>query len=586
MPHRRALSLWFPRLLADRLLRREPQLAGLPFVIAAEERQMQVIAGLSAPASAQGLKPGMALSEARALCPGLISRAADPAGAAAFLASLRRWAGRFSPWVAEEGADALVLDITGCAHLFGGEPGLATEIHADCARLGLTVRIGIADTVGAAWAVARFAGAGIQARHSGDAIDQEAPATRARAAKRRNWERGGTPPLPKLPDAAAPRIVPPGRSRATLGPLPLTALRLDEDAVQALLRLGLRRIEDLATLPRAALARRAGPGVVRRLDQAFGAEPEPVSPARPPHHFAARMSFPEPIGLETDIRAGIDRLLVPLCARLETAGKGARTLRLTAVRTDGGRQIVEVSLARPARDPARIAPLLGMRIGDIEAGFGIDMLRLEAVIVEKLAARQHSGHAEAQVAGSDALGELISRLGVRLGVEMITRLHPADSHIPEKSATILTAAYAAPAPDWPAPTRPRPIRLFPPEPLWPEKPGPVTGPEIGPEIGPEFGPEIGPETGPETGSETGPVTGAGTGTAPPPQFRWRRRRHRSALALGPERLLPEWWLDDPAWRSGPRDYWRIETEDGLRLWAFRALGGETGGGWFVQGEFA
>lgn len=544
MTRRRALSLWFPRLLADRLSRREPQLAGRPFIIAAEERQMQVIAGLSEAAASHGLKQGMALSEARALCPGLISRAADPAGEAAFLASLRRWAGRFSPWVAEEGADALVADITGCAHLFGGEAGMAAEIHADCARLGLTIRIGIADTVGAAWAVARFAGAGLQAFRSGDAIDQEAPATRARAAKRRNWERGGRPPLPKLPDAAAPRIVPAGRSRAVLGPLPLTALRLDEEAVHALLRLGLRRIEDLATLPRAALARRAGPGVVRRLDQAFGAEPEPVSPARVPHHFASRISFPEPIGLEADIRAGIDRLLVPLCARLEVAGQGARVVRLTALRADGGRQIVEVSLARPSRDPARIAPLLGMRTGDIDAGFGIDMLRLEAVTVEKLVARQHSGHAEARAAGSDALGELISRLGVRLGVEAVTRLHPADSHIPEKSATILTAAYAAPAGDWPPPTRPRPLRLFPPEPLWPE-----------------------------------------AEATPPVRFRWRRRHHRSAVAIGPERLLPEWWLDDPAWRSGARDYWRIETEDGLRLWAFRALGGEIDGGWFVQGEF-
>ncbi|MXU64914.1 Y-family DNA polymerase [Oceanomicrobium pacificus] len=552
MPDRRILSIWFPRLAAERVLRLEPGLADQPFAIVAEAANSQILASLSARAEAEGLHRGMALADARALCPDLLSRPAAPLREAAFLATLRRWAGRFSPWAAEEGAESLVLDITGCAHLFGGEAGLVEEIADGCHRLGLSQRIGLADTLGAAWALARFAGSPAMSARSGDAIDQEAPATRSRAFRRKRWERGGHAPSAPPPSAPVPRIVPPGHARAALGPLPVSALRLPPDTVAGLVRLGLRRIEDLAVMPRAALARRFGLELVRRLDQAMGAEPEPVSPARPEERFAVRLTLPDPIGLEDDLLAGLDRLLPPLCAKLRRAGCGARRVRFGLHRVDRSVEMLEVGLARPSFEPDRIRPLLALKTGGVDAGFGFDMLRLEAHVTEPLTATQHKGHlAAAEEArarhapgGGAEMDALVNRLGARLGMEALTRLHPADSHIPEKSATAMVAAYAAPPPRWPAPPGPRPLRIFPPEMISPAD-----------------------------------------SQRPPQGFRWRRQDHRCTLAVGPERIAPEWWLDDPAWRSGPRDYWRIETETGERLWLFEARGAEVEGGWFVQGAF-
>jgi protein ImuB len=285
--------------------------------------------------------------------------------------------------------------------------------------------------------------------------------------------------------------------------------------------------------------------VGRRLGQALGRIPEPVSPARPDPVFALRLTLPEPVGLEADVLAGVDRLLPPLCARLRAAGLGARRVRLSLLRTDGGAEHREVGLARPADRPEAVRPLLALRLGEIDAGFGIDALRLEAVAVEPLAARQSRGRLGEIAADPDGLADLLGRLGARLGLEALTRLHPAESHIPEKSAIETAAAFSEPATGWPPPPVPRPILIFPPEPLTPRD--------------------------------------AGT---PPGTFVWRRRPRRRRAAFGPERIAPEWWLDDPAWRSGPRDYWRVETEDGTRLWIFEAKGAELPPGWFAQGLFA
>ncbi len=556
---RRVLSLWFPRLAAERALRVEPQLAGAALAVVAEVRGALLLTSLTAAAEAAGLRRGMALGDARAILPGLVTRPADAPREAAFLAGLRRWAGRFTPWVGEEGTEALMLDVTGCARIFGGEAGLVAAVEAGAARLGLTLRLGLADTPGAAWAVARHAGADALPVHAGDAIDQEARATRSRAQKRR-WERGGAPPPAASPSAdaggrivpadAGGRIVPAGATLARIGPLPVAALRLDPAEVAALQGLGLRRIVDLAALPRAQLARRAGPGVPRRLDQALGRAPEPVSPARPPHVFAVRLTLPEPVGLEADVLAGIDRLLPALCARLAAAGQGARRVRLALLRTDGRPELREVGLARPADRPEAILPLLKLKLGAIDAGFGIEVIRLEATRVEPIGPRQQRSRLAATEEGDDdGLADLLGRLGARLGLEALVRLHPADSHIPEKGATEMAAAFSPPAAGWPAPAAPRPVLIFPPEPMTPG----------------------------DAGRDAG---------APPGRFVWRRRPRRSAAAFGPERIAPEWWLDDPAWRSGARDYWRVETEDGTRLWLYEAKGGEISPGWFVQGLFA
>ncbi|MDJ0994715.1 MAG: DNA polymerase Y family protein [Dinoroseobacter sp.] len=547
---RRIMSLWFPRLGAERCLRMAGGPVLSPFATVQETGNQRLLGAVSAEASAAGLHPGQPLRDARAMCPSLQTSPADPEGEAAFLRLLRRWAGKFSPWVSEEAPDGLIVDLTGCAHLFGGEPSLVARVEADCASLGLTVRIGLADTVGAAWAIARYTGQHARPARSGDEIDQEARATRSRAG-RRHWTKGGAAPVAPVAAQQGVQIAPAGQTRRGIAALPVAALRLDADTCAALGRVGLRRIEDLWGMPRAALARRFGLSVTKRLDQALGVAPEPVSPARPPNVFALRISFPDPIGLPEDIEAGLDRLLPRLAEKLRDSGRGARRLRWELLRADQTRQVFEVGLARPSDDPMRMRPLLLQKLAQVEPGYGIDILRLEAVQTEPLAPQTHKGHMEAadQVAsrlkGNTALDDLVGTLGARVGLEAITRWHPADTHIPEKTATVLAAAWSDPHEGmWPHGQSRRPLTLCSPE--------PVQAPD-------------------------GPML--------PARFRWRGMDHDLKVASGPERIAPEWWLDDPIWRSGVRDYWRVETRTGLRLWLYYAHGGLRSSGWFCHGQF-
>ncbi len=489
--HRRILSLWLPRFGPDLSLRRNP-VAG-PFALVAKERGADRLVGLNPEAAACRLTPGMGLADARALCPDLLTRPADPRGQAHALDTLRRWATRYCPWVAVDGTDGLVLDITGSAHLAGGEAALLEDLTDRLARMGFATRAASAETRGTAWAMAHYGAGG---------------------------------------------VVPTGAAERALMPLPLAALRLEGEVVEGLERLGLRIIRDLAQIPRANLARRFGPGPMMRLDQALGRVAEPVTPAPEAPSFAVRLSLPEPIGLMGDIAAGIARLLDRLCEHLRQAEQGARGLVLELSRVDGSAVHLEIGLARAMRDASAMQPLLMRALEGMDAGFGIDRMRLSADPVEPLPTQQiTTSGAQAQ----DDLADLLTRLCNRVGFEHVTRHLPADSHIPEKACTLAAAAYSAPARDWAGrDTPPRPLTLFAPEPI------------------------------------------AGQGRSVPRGFRWRGQWWRVTAAQGPERISPEWWLDDPAWRSGLRDYWQVQTDRGARLWLFHTPQRD---GWCVQGVF-
>lgn len=443
----------------------------------------------------------MTLADARAICPDIATRSADLAREAAALASLRRWAGRYAPMVSVDRADGLMADISGVPHLFGGEADLRDDLQARLERAGLHAASAIAGTRGAAYALARHGGG----------------------------------------------IVTDGRLAEGIGHLPVAALRIDHETAEALSRVGLARIADLAHLPRAPLARRFGTGLVLRLDQALGAQAEPVAAEPDAPHFGVRMTLPEPIGLQSDVMAGLARLLERLCAKLSATHMGARRLLLEMHRVDHCTAQVEIGLARPMRDPVRIAALFAKGVDEVDSGFGIDGLRLSAPVTEALAPEQVGGGPAIRF--EDALADLLSSVGNRIGLDRVLRLLPATSLIPERSFLLAPSAYSK------AETVPqsvgskRPITIFPPEPIT-----------------------------------------AASGT-PPSSFRWRRMRFTTLRATGPERITPEWWFDDPAWRSGLRDYWRIETQEGPRLWLFvtpqaTGRGDPLDTNWYVQGEFA
>ncbi|MEM9844148.1 MAG: DNA polymerase Y family protein [Pseudomonadota bacterium] len=553
MPERRILSIWFPHLAAERVLRHMNLDPDVPFAVVGEVGQMQVLHTLNAAAAAAGLQRDQPLRDAHAVCAGLITKAANPPEDARFLNSLARWAEQLSPWVAVEGTSALTIDISGCAHLFGGEEALLDKIRIESGQFGLTAQCGIAGTVGAAWALARFAGRRPGPTRSGDAIDQEARATRSRAAKRRHWERGGAAPTAPCGSGTAgvQHIADPGKIYQAVSPLPVTALRIGPDDAAALNRLGLRKIGDLLGQPRAPLARRFGKGLILRLDQMMGSAPEPVSPQRAAPRFATRLSLPDPIGLREDVTAALDRLVPRLCRLLEKEGQGARLIRLEVYRCDSTVTAIEIGLAQPADTPDRIHALLDLKLDEIDAGFGIDVIRLEAIVTEPIQRRTRAGHLDADAAArartdqNTALQDLLGRLGGRVGFEAITRRHPVSSHIPEKTAQVLAAAWSEPASGWPAPPAPRPLLIW--------RPEPVNAPDH---------------------------------PQPSATFRWRGRDHGVTEARGPERIAPEWWLDEPDWRSGVRDYWHVVTDRGDRLWLYYAHGGTMSAGWFCHGKFA
>lgn len=521
--------MWFPRLPSDRALR-GCALEG-PFALSLRRGNSDVIQALDALAEAEGLRPGLSLAEARALCPRLVVRPGDPAADRRQQEALRRWALRYCPWVGLDGADGLVLDVTGSARLMGGEAALCADMQARCARAGFALRLGLGDTRGAAWALAHCA-----------------------------------------PDPSGVAIAPPGQGATWLARLPVAGLRIAPEVETGLQRLGLRRIGDLMATARAPLARRFGQGLLDQLDRALGALPEAVSPLAETAPHAARLTLPEPIGLVADVMAGLERLLERLCARLRAQGLGARALCLTLRRVDGAALRLPLRLAAPMCEARRILPLYARGVEAAEAGFGIDQLRLEAVTVEPMLPLQIGS----QAAGADRLDALLTRIGTRIGLERLQCLEPLASHIPEHSFAL------RPVTERPK-TRPTPGRMAP-------RPG-MEGGEIDEAAcdspGGQDGAAFGRADRPLVIFPPEPVAGMWAGemsrsvATPPGSFRWRRMTFTTGRASGPERIAPEWWRSDGAGR-GLRDYWKVETRQGRRLWMFHT---PQAPGWFVQGEF-
>ena len=389
-------------------------------------------------AGAAGLAPGMRLADARALLADLATARADPAADRQGLERLTLWCNRFTPWCAVDGGGdddnggdgGLLLDITGCAHLFGGEVALTDEIAARLTGLSIENRLGLADTPGAAWALARFGPA----------------------------ENVG-------PDA---RIAAHGEARTAIAGLPVEALRLAPEDARLLRRLGLTTIGAVDGLPRAALARRfpcreRGSAVLARLDRALGRCAEPVVPAAPPPACLERLALPEPVIDRDGLDAALARLMPELAASLERGGLGVRRLVLRCYRVDGGVVQRAVSTARATRDGDHLLRLFRETLETIDPGFGIDCAALHAERVEPLAPSQLSLTGDGQRQGG--LDLLVDRLRARLGARAVCRLEPVARHRPEKAERAVTPGRQREPEPWPAgpatPQRPqRPFRLF------------------------------------------------------------------------------------------------------------------------------
>ncbi len=358
-----------------------------------------LLAAVDAAAAVAGLAPGMPLADALSFVPGLATRPAEPEEDRAALTRLAEWCGRYSPWTAPDGEAGVKLDISGCAHLWGGEAELAADLARRLARQGITHRIAIADTLGAAWALAHF-GAG-----------------------------DGAPPIP---------IQIPAQIREALAPLPVEALRLDPATAEGLRRVGLRHIGELFPMPRAALARRFGEAVARRLDQLDGAMPEPLSPLGEAPTRRVRLSFAEPIADPDSLAAATERLAGDLTAWLAREGVGARRLDLGFHRVDGRVEHIRLGTAHPSRDPAHLAKLLTARLDTIDPGLGIEDMILAAYAVEELGAEQVGF--SAAIPRADGIAPLVDRLAAQLEPDALARIEPRESHLPERASVAVPIA--------------------------------------------------------------------------------------------------------------------------------------------------
>jgi protein ImuB len=333
----------------------------------------------------------------------------------------------------------------------------------------------------------------------------------------------------------SPIIVPQGKIAEVLAPLPVEALCLAEEITRLLKRLGLKRIGQLYDLPRPSLERRfhsreTAEAVLSRLDQALGRREEPRPPLLPAPDYAVRLPFPEPLITHEGVVAGLDHLAEKLCQALNLANRGARRLHLAIYRADGTSAVIEAGLSAPSREPSHLARLFEERVEAIDAGFGVDLMELAALATEPLLPAQT---AFARREGRERQEPLIDRLSSRLGGAAVRRLVSYASHLPERAQNTLSAlAGSVSWTEQGASKPPRPPLLF-------AEPEPV---DVLAEI---------PE-------------------GPPARFTWRRVTRRVVKAEGPERIAPEWWRELQEMRGKPRDYYRIEDEEGRRYWVFRA----------------
>ena len=464
----------------------------------------------------------MPLADARAMYPAIHVHEADDTADLRLLEAISDWLARYTPLVGLNTPDGVMLDISGCAHLFGGEEAMRRDAVRRLHDQGFAARTAIAPTPGAAWGLARY---------------------------------------------GEKRIIAGSELRGTLSALPLAALQLDPDKVDALARVGLKKIADILDRPRAPLAARFGANLLRRLDMALGQADEPITPRLPVAAYIAERNFAEPVTHETFVLQTIEHLALDLTRRMEERGEGARALQVTLFRVDGAVRRLSVATSKPQRDPRALCRLFRERFAsltdELDPGYGFDVIRLAVTTAEKADAAQASLDSSAN--DNDDIALLIDRLGVRFGQRRVQRLGFAESHIPEYAVTHL------PASSWPPPSRPhgknetmlqmemaiqdtlspaRPLRLF-------ERPEPIDAIAEVPD-------------------------------GPPARFHWRRVAHEVAHAEGPERIAMEWWRDE-AGRSLTRDYFRVEDREGRRFWLYREglFSSETPRPqWYVHGLFA
>ncbi len=412
---KRYVSIWFPLLVLEGMIRRQPRLKDILFVLAAPDHGRMRITAACAEAQKQGIQAGMAVADARALTAGLQVLDDEPELPLKLLTGLGHWCIRYTPAVAVDPPDGLLLDATGCAHLWGGEAKYIEAIQRRLQAFGYTTCIAMAGAIRAAWAIARY----------------------------------GRKPL---------MVVPPGKERQAIVSLPPAALRLEASVTERLQKLGLYTIGHFIDMQPSVLRRRFGECLTERMDQALGRKNEPLILLQPVEPFREYLPCLEPVVTRAGIEIALQRLLDALCKRLVKEGKGLRKAMLKAWRVDDDVQQIEIGTHLPSCRPDHLFKLFELKIDRIEPALGIELFILEAPKVERA---RPSQEALWHYSGLDdkRLAELLDRLTGKLGKGMVRRYLPDEHYWPERSYKEARALTEQPATEWQE-DRPRPVRLL------------------------------------------------------------------------------------------------------------------------------
>jgi len=415
---KRFVSIWFPYLTTDWHARKQPGLKEKAFVLKAMVRNRIVVTAANNLARAQGIQKNMVLADAKALYPSLHAIDDKPGLATQLVNRIAEWCIRFTPVAAADYPNGVSLDASGCTHLWGGEEAYLKDISNRLRARGYAVRVAMADTIGCAWATARYG-------------------------KEMIIEKGG--------------------QFNALAPLPVSSLRLDEKTTVLLNKLGLRQVNDIINLPRTSLRRRFGTTLLQRLRQAIGEEEETITPVYPLEPFQERLPCIEPIKHKEGIEIALQHLLTNLCARLCKEGKGLRKAFFRAYRLDGGTSGIEINTNQPSQNCQHLFQLFSIKLSTIEPKEGIELFLLEATITEDAVVKQEalwqmgSGALDAKVL------DLMDRFAARFGPEAVQRFLPTEHYWPERSFKKSSDLNEEPTTEWKL-DRPRPMQIVsPPE---------------------------------------------------------------------------------------------------------------------------
>ncbi|PTT02477.1 nucleotidyltransferase [Pedobacter sp. HMWF019] len=414
---KRYVSIWFRHLLADWQLIRQPELKDVPFVFAASEHGRHMIIAVSPLAISYGIELGMRAADAKAICPGLEVLDDKPGRTAKLLKGIGEWCVRYSPIVMIDdfSFDGLIMDVSGCTHLWGGEREYLKEIVSRLKSKGYTVRLAIADTAGTAWAISRF---------------------------------GSVTPL-----------VAPGKHSDALLSLPPEALRLPEIILNKLRKLGFYQIKSFMGMPRSVLRRRFGEEFLVRLGQALGTVDEIITPLQVPVLFQERLHSLEPIRTRSGIEVAIIRLLENLCLRLQNEGKGLRTGILTCYRIDGKIIRIDIGTSGATHSISHLFKLFELKIEQIRPALGIELFVMEATKVDEVIPGQEVLWSGQPGLKDQSVIRLLDRVASKVGAGVIHRYIPAMHYWPERSAKRSVLITEMPETEWRL-DKPRPTELL------------------------------------------------------------------------------------------------------------------------------